>query len=203
MRRRLQRRDERGAGMVEMTLVFPILVLLVLGIFEFGMAWRSSLTVSNALRSGARAAANSGEDRLADYNAVLAADSAMSNIDNAEVEKIVIYRSDTDDGSVPEACLSDSAADNGGVNSGGVSCNVYSAADIASLDVGDFPGSTTCDPGSLDARWCPTSREGSQSIGADFVGVYMEVELAFQTGLFGDGLTVDDETVMRIEPEAK
>lgn len=196
------RRDERGAGMVEMALVIPLMILLVMGIFEFGMAWRSSLTVSNALRSGARATANSGEDRLADYNGATAAVSAMANIDGAEITKLVIYKSETDDGEVPSACLGASAVVNGGIT--GV-CNVYDAADLADLEESDFPGSPNCDSSALDWRWCPTLREGSQSAagGADFVGVYMEVEQAFQTGLFGSGITIEDDTVMRLEPQAQ
>ncbi|OWY62580.1 hypothetical protein B7486_57660, partial [cyanobacterium TDX16] len=128
------------------------------------------------------------------------------NIDNAEITKIVVYRSNTDDGAVPDACLSDQAAANGGVTtddpSDGDLCNVYEADDLVGLDLADFPGTDFCDDGSLDLMWCPTSREGSQSVGADFVGVYVEVDASFQTGLFGDGITIDDETVMRIEPEA-
>jgi len=198
--------DERGAGLVEMALIFPLLVLLVFGIFEFGMAWKSSLTVSNALRSGARATANSGEDREADYNGVTAAVSAMANIDGAEVTKLVIYKSNTTNGDVPPACLTAGAAAAGGVSSGtltaGVRCNVYDATDLAGLDPSDFGGTTSCLTGSLDEVWCPTGREGGQSAvdGADYVGVYMEVDQAFQTGLFGDGITIEDGTVMRIEP---
>jgi hypothetical protein len=186
--------------MVEMALVFPLLVLLVMGVFEFGMAWRSSLTVSNALRSGARAAANSGDNRLADYNAVLAVSSAMENIDNAEIDRIIIYRADDDDGAVPPSCLSSS----GGVNSGGVACNVYSAEAIDELDVADFGTDEdgNCAAGSPDETWCPVTRESRQSVGSDYVGVYVETDLTFQTGLFGDGITIEDETVMRIEPEA-
>jgi hypothetical protein len=186
--------------MVEMALVFPLLILLVMGVFEFGMAWRTSLTVSNALRSGARAAANSGDNRLADYNAVLAASSAMENITNAEIVRIIVYRADDDDGAVPSDCLSSSD----GVNSGGVACNVYSADEIEDLDVADFATDEdgNCLAGSPDEMWCPMSRESRQSVGSDYVGVYIEVDVTFQTGLFGDGITIEDETVMRIEPEA-
>jgi Flp pilus assembly protein TadG len=194
--------------MVEMALVFPLLVLLVLGIFEFGMAWKSSLSVSNALRSGARAAANTGEGRTADYDAITATVSAMTNVDGAEISKIVIYRSTALDGDVPPSCLTAAAAGNGGVDTGaaGVRCNVYEATDLASIDPSDFSGTTTCAAGSLDRQWCPvTERESSQGAvgGADYVGVYIEVEQAFQTGMFGDGITIKDETIMRLEPPAR
>jgi Flp pilus assembly protein TadG len=191
--------------MVEMALVFPILVLLVLGVFEFGMAWRSSLTVSNALRSSARTVSNSGEDRAADYNAVTAAVSAMANIDNAVITKLVIFKSNTVNGQVPATCLTASAATAGGVSSGtpasGVRCNVYDAGDLASILPTQYGPSCTS---MKDSMWCPTTREASQSAtgGADYVGVYIEVRQTFQTGLFGDGITIKDTTVMRLEPEA-
>ena len=47
-------RDERGAAAVEFALVAPLLLLLVLGIAEFGRAYNISTTLSAAAREGAR-----------------------------------------------------------------------------------------------------------------------------------------------------
>ena len=47
-------RGERGAAAVEFALVVPILLLLVLGIAEFGRAYNVSTTLSSAAREGAR-----------------------------------------------------------------------------------------------------------------------------------------------------
>jgi Flp pilus assembly protein TadG len=207
MARHRRRRSERGAGLTEMALIIPVIAVLVMGVFEFGMAWRSDITVSNALRSGTRALANTGEGRLADYNALLAVKSAMSNTPNITVTKVVIFRSATTNGSVPTQCLTASAQTAGGVNttvSGTpVRCNVYSATRYNTFALSNFAGTTSCNSGSWDAVWCPTTREGSQAVGADYVGIYMEVEHDFQTGMFGDGISMDDKTIMRIEPEAQ
>jgi hypothetical protein len=193
--------------MVEMALVLPVIIMLVMGIFEFGMAWRGSLTVSNALRSGTRAAANGSESRLSDYNALVASTSAMAGIPNATITKIVIFKSNGSSGDVPEDCLTASAMAAGGVSTGtlsaGVRCNVYGTDDLETFTLADFGGTTSCSTGAWDQVWCPTSREGSQAAGADYLGVYMEVEQAFQTGLFGSGITITDETIMRLEPEAQ
>jgi Flp pilus assembly protein TadG len=51
-RRRL--RGERGAELIEMALVTPILLLIVAAIFDFGMMFRSWEVVTNAAREGAR-----------------------------------------------------------------------------------------------------------------------------------------------------
>jgi Flp pilus assembly protein TadG len=55
MRRRLQ--SERGASAVEFGLIVPILLILVLGIIEFGHAFQVQGTLSAAAREGARAMA--------------------------------------------------------------------------------------------------------------------------------------------------
>ncbi|MBB0995931.1 UNVERIFIED_ORG: TadE-like protein [Dietzia maris] len=45
---------DRGAAAVEFALVLPILLLLVLGILEFGRAYHVQTTLSNAARDGVR-----------------------------------------------------------------------------------------------------------------------------------------------------
>lgn len=48
-------RDE-GQAVVEFALIAPILILLLVGIFEFGRAWSAHQAVTDAAREGARAA---------------------------------------------------------------------------------------------------------------------------------------------------
>ena len=50
-------RGERGASAVEFGLIVPILLILVLGIIEFGHAFQVQGTLSSAAREGARAMA--------------------------------------------------------------------------------------------------------------------------------------------------
>ncbi len=50
-------RDEGGQTFVEFAIVLPILVLLVFGITQFGLAFRNYLAITDAARVGARAAA--------------------------------------------------------------------------------------------------------------------------------------------------
>lgn len=49
--------SERGQSLVEFALVFPIIVFVLLGIFDMGRAVFAFNTVSNAARQGARVAA--------------------------------------------------------------------------------------------------------------------------------------------------
>lgn len=57
-------RRDRGAAAVEMALLLPLLLLLVFGIIDFGRMLNAQITVTEAAREGARAAAisNSGSE---------------------------------------------------------------------------------------------------------------------------------------------
>jgi Flp pilus assembly protein TadG len=50
----LRWRSARGAELIEFAIVVPLLVLLLAGIFDFGMMFRSYEAVTNAAREGAR-----------------------------------------------------------------------------------------------------------------------------------------------------
>jgi len=48
---------ERGAVMVEMAVVLPLLLLLILGAIEFGLLFHERLTIASATSSAARTGA--------------------------------------------------------------------------------------------------------------------------------------------------
>jgi Flp pilus assembly protein TadG len=49
-----RRRNERGAAMLEVALTIPIILLICVGIFEFGRAFQTWQVLTNAAREGAR-----------------------------------------------------------------------------------------------------------------------------------------------------
>jgi Flp pilus assembly protein TadG len=51
------RKSQRGAAALEFALVFPVLLLLLVGIVDFGMLMSTQSVVANAAREGARTAA--------------------------------------------------------------------------------------------------------------------------------------------------
>lgn len=53
--RRKPWRDERGANLLEFALVVPVLMLIVFGIIEFGVAYNNSLSLRAGAQEGARA----------------------------------------------------------------------------------------------------------------------------------------------------
>lgn len=62
----LQRgRTERGAALLEMALTLPLLLLVCVGILEFGRAYQTWQVITNAAREGARIAVLPGMDDAA------------------------------------------------------------------------------------------------------------------------------------------
>ncbi|MGH2395070.1 MAG: TadE/TadG family type IV pilus assembly protein [Candidatus Limnocylindria bacterium] len=53
---RSRAREERGQSLVEFAIALPLLLAIVIGIFEFGRAWNVRQVVTNAAREGARVA---------------------------------------------------------------------------------------------------------------------------------------------------
>jgi hypothetical protein len=55
-----KRKNERGAALMETAMVLPLLLLVAVGIFEFGRAYQTWQVLTNAAREGARFAAMPG-----------------------------------------------------------------------------------------------------------------------------------------------
>jgi Flp pilus assembly protein TadG len=50
-------KNEKGASAVEFALVLPIFVMIIFGIFQFGIAFNNWIAITHAAREGARLAA--------------------------------------------------------------------------------------------------------------------------------------------------
>lgn len=57
MARTTQLRNNRGQALVEFALLLPLVMLILIGIIEFGRAWQAKQTLTDAAREGARIAA--------------------------------------------------------------------------------------------------------------------------------------------------
>jgi Flp pilus assembly protein TadG len=60
--RRRRGRKQRGQSLVEFALVAPLFLLLIFGICDFGIAFYSWITITNAAREGARLGAVQGTE---------------------------------------------------------------------------------------------------------------------------------------------
>lgn len=181
-------------------MILPMLLVIALGVFDIGLGWKASLTVTNAARAGARVASNLGVDASADRSALASVAASLGTIPTSQIDYVVIYRTTSANGTVPSGCLQPSVRSTGG--SAALSCNVYSGADLAAAATSSaYTGNCAS---SRDRFWCPTNRGNSQAAtnGPDQVGVYVRINHATQTKLFGSSMTIDDQAVMRIEPNA-
>lgn len=174
---------ERGAAMVEFSLVAILLMTMAFGTIEMGTAWSDSQLVTQAARSGARGATQLGINGQADSFAVQAIEAALGDM-APMVDRIVIYDAAATDGSMPSAC------ETAGPPGVAGSCSVY--------DVSDFGTYGTWS----DGAWPPSARNNAVS-GPGHLGVRIEIDRPYITGFFaGSTFSISDTTVMRIEPEA-
>jgi Flp pilus assembly protein TadG len=183
-------RRERGAVLVEASIVFSFLLLLLFGLVDFGLGWRDKMTTETAARGGVRTASKLGNTRSADYNLLQTVRSGLADIPTANVDRLVVYSANAS-GTAPATCIA-------GTPVAGV-CNVYSAADF-DLPLTAFTGTTSCTGTAPDRFWCPTSRVSLQSAGPDYIGVWMQVHRGRLTGLIPGDTTIQSAAIMRLEP---
>ena len=62
MKKRAAFRSERGQSLTEFALVLPLMVMLLFGIIQFGVTFNHYITLTDAVRAGARTAAVSRHD---------------------------------------------------------------------------------------------------------------------------------------------
>ena len=75
--------SERGAELIEFAIVLPILMLLVAGIVDFGMMFRTFEVVTNAAREGARVGVLPGYEQAIDVENRVNAYLAAAGLNNA------------------------------------------------------------------------------------------------------------------------
>lgn len=191
-------RGDGGLAIVEFAIVAPLLALVTAGIIEFGMAWRDNLTVSSATRSAARVASNLGDDNLTDFEALLTLRAAIASLDHATLDGVLIYDGSATDGDPPASCFDPSGDPQ---SSAAGNCNYYTAAMIASLNQSNFSSMVSC--GTWDWYYCPISERSTAQATLSDVGIWVRIDRGWFTEMFpGDGITIEDQTVMRLEPSA-
>jgi Flp pilus assembly protein TadG len=184
--RRLRSRREHGATLVEASMVFPILILIVMGTLEIGLAFKDYLTVSYISREGARIGGLAGNEAEADCAILRGIGGLTTDDDLNRITEIQIFKADEGTGAQG---LTNIATYNPGKDP--EICNVPSTA----LD------GWTINP----INWSPTSRQtivGSQSL--DIIGVRVLMTRDWVTGFppFRGSFQIDESTLTRLEPKA-
>lgn len=77
---------EKGQSLVEFALVLPVLMLILLGIIEFGWLFNAKITLTSAAREGARVYAIEGKDQTLITNAVKNSSSTLTTVGDIVVD---------------------------------------------------------------------------------------------------------------------
>ncbi len=170
-------RSSRGAVAVEFALILPILLLLVFGIIEFGLAFKDNLTLASATRAGARTASASA--KATDFKDVVGAamSRAITGIDPDDIETLLVYKARPD--GLPVSGTNSSCSD---------FCYRYVWDDTDKR----FEASASPDWPGVEHDACART--------AHSVGIYLQMKHEYLTGLFPGDLTLSNRTVMRFEP---
>lgn len=176
---------QRGAVLVEAAIVFPVLMLFVFGIIEYGFVFKDSLTISSATRAGARVAASQAKYTTF-YNASQSAvANALGPLPADGPLELWIYK----------------AGPNGRpVLTGGAEAADFSAPCQVCARYSWSPSTRSWTQ--TFSTWPVNSHNActSSSANPDSFGVWVKAEHHFFTQLFGSSRTLTDSTVMRLEP---
>lgn len=190
-----RRRSERGAVLVEAVFITPLLFIAIFAIFEYGLLIYNGNSTSNASRTAARSASVYGTDLSADFRILEKVEEEIDALGVDKVNYVVVYNITTIGDPMPSACHTSSVAD---------VCNRYVPADFDRPLDDAFGNPTTdfrCGPIAVDRFWCPGDRETSLTGPPDLIGVYVNSTHTFATGFFGDTKMLEEQTVIRLEPD--
>lgn len=186
-------RHERGAVLVEFATVALFLVVLLAGAFDFGMAWKTGLAVTEAARAGARVGSSSGKTTTADRDLLLSVRSALASSGMLEeVQRVVVYNATTSN-AVPTGCKTGTGTS--------LACDALTGQQLRDLTTTSALDGNGCISSSARKGYCPTARNNVQ-LTAHYIGVWVQVDYEYEFGLLGSTKKIERTAIMRIEPPA-
>jgi hypothetical protein len=198
LHRSTRHRDDsaRGQTMVEFALVFPVFILLIVGLIEFSLAFNALLSVNFASRDAALLAAEAGEDIGADCVVLASIDADVQPpASRVRISQVRIYWADSQGNELAAQVY---------VRDGGpLTCIQPDNSTITvpyTLQGGsDYPESQRCSV----LAGCPEDPGHGEldNIGVSITYAYSWVTpLANLITLGGSGFTLTHANVMRMEP---
>lgn len=182
-----KRTRDKGASLIEVSLVVPILAMLAIGLAEVGFLVIDNITVSNAARSGARTGASLATEPTTDDEILAVVEEDVCNLRYGDTLMVQIYEADPSDGSMPDPTSSNLV--NSYVPNGALNCN-------------NVAHSFVCAPAPLSCNWDPATRDNVPP-GFDAIGVRVEFSHNYVTGFlpFLPSGPFDEDVVMQLEPD--
>jgi hypothetical protein len=200
-----RKRDERGQGLVEFTMILPVFMLLLLIMLEFGFAFNHKLTIGLASREAARTGSALSRGGVADCSGgndpggvdqqVIAAASRIlkspgSDVIMADIASIRIYKANSSGAQI------------------GSFVNVWTYTPGAGPDIDDGSSVDRLDFSQGSVGWPACSRVNT--VNPDSIGVKIIYSYRLETPLRGlvqalggtqaTTLQMDDQTVMALNP---
>lgn len=176
-----RRNNERGATLIEASLIMPIMILIMIGTVELGVAFKDYLTVSYATREGSRVGALAGRDADADCHISNAVIDILGPGNLTRFQQLQIFQYDP---------ITD------GPKAGAINTWTY---------VGTDPYDCAND-WTIDENWASTSRKTAFAPGSevDIIGVRVVYTHDWLTGFppFSGSFNVDETTITRLEPDS-
>ncbi|MGL5851814.1 MAG: TadE/TadG family type IV pilus assembly protein [Phycicoccus sp.] len=172
--RRRPPRDERGAVSIEAAFVGVLLFVILSGVIDVSVLFRTTYEVSSASRAGARLAAAEPMAPTFARDAARQVVSSMEGMDYRRVTRLWVYRAD------PSSPTGEPASGSGACSGQCVSFNVTPSGNVTGGS-GSWSGRNACAGGTVDA-----------------VGVRVQYRNEAPI-TFGDDLLVEETTVMRLE----
>lgn len=171
---------DHGAAAIETAMVLGLLLMIALGAFEYGMAFRDWLSVTQATREGVRLAANSGDHDDADCLILEATAGAIQSLGTGELRQVWIYESD----------------ETGTVSPNRQRYRPATASDTTSL--------LECDAATwvrLQNGW-PSNGRDNEGAQRDWIGVRVMFDYEWITGflMWNGTASWTDDAVMHMEP---
>jgi Flp pilus assembly protein TadG len=184
---------ERGAVLVEFATVAIFLVVLLAGAFDFGMAWRAGLGVTEAARAGARVGSSGGIAVTADRDLLLSVQAALASSELInDVDRVVVYNATTN-AAVPATCKTGTG--------NGEPCDAFTASEFKAITAGSALDANGCIVDSARKGFCPKTRNSVQ-LTANYLGIWVRIRYDYQFGVLGSSRLIERTAVMRIEPPA-
>jgi Flp pilus assembly protein TadG len=191
------RRDgERGQGLVEFALVFPIFLLLFMATIEFGLAFNAVLNVNYASRNATLLAAEAGNSAGADCVILQSVEDDIGTpATDAGIQSVDIYWAEPD-GTIKAGRI------NHYVRSGSTTCSYSDGSSLTvpyTETVGGYPDIGRCNA----LKGC-----GSSHPGLDTIGVSIAYRHAWRTPMAAiipgvgpaSGFSFSRSNAMRMEP---
>ena len=180
MRRFTNRNGERGATIVEFAIVMPLLLLLMIGIMEVGVAFYDYLSIERATLEGVRTASFTGRAVDADCQTINNIVDSLPAGFLDRVQQIEIYKADAGGNQIPGLT------------------NVWQ---YLGGDPTDCVNSWNTSPN----PWLPAARQttAGPSQPLDIIGIRIQMPRNWITNFppFSGTYTIDEHSILRMEPE--